>query len=239
MVSCGDANSTTTVQTGSINAPQSHTDVLTYHNDILRTGQNLTETTLTPANVNSASFGKLFSVSVDGKVDAQPLYVSQVNIPVQGVRSVVYAATEHDSVYAFDSTSGSVFWQTPLLGTGESPSDDRGCGQVTPEIGITATPVIDLSAGLHGTIYVLSMSRDSAGNYHHRLHGLDITTGQEEFGGPVEIAAAFPGSGDNSSNGQVVFDAKQYHSRPGLLMLNGMVYTGGVRTATYVRTQAG
>ena len=205
--------------------PQTSTNVLTYHNDMARTGQNLTETILTHANVNSASFGKLLTISVDGKVDAQPLYVSQLAIAGQ-THPVVFAATEHDSVYAIDANNGSVLWHVTLLAAGESPSDDHGCGQVTPEIGATATPVIDLSAGPHGTIYTLGMSKDSSGNYHHRLHALDLATGQEEFGGPTEIAASYPGSGDNSSNGQVVFDPKQYKSRPGLLLLNGVVYTG-------------
>jgi hypothetical protein len=206
--------------------PQSTTNVLTYHNDIARTGQNLTETTLTHANLNSSSFGKLFSVPVDGRVDAQPLYVSQLVLAGQGVHSVVYAATENDSVYAIDANTGAVLWRVILLAAGETSSDDRGCGQVTPEIGITATPVIDLTAGPHGSIYLLTMSKDQRGNYHHRLHALDITTGQEEFAGPMEIAATYPGSGDNSSNGQVVFDPKQYKSRPSLLLLNGVVYTG-------------
>ena len=129
--------------------------MLTYHNDIARTGQNLTETTLTHAGLNSSSFGKLFSVPVDGKVDAQPLYVSRLVFAGQDVHSVVYAATEHDSVYAIDAISGAVLWRAMLLAAGETPSDDRGCGQVTPEIGITATPVIDLTAGPHGTIYML------------------------------------------------------------------------------------
>jgi outer membrane protein assembly factor BamB len=218
MASCG-GHSTTNTPTGPTSTPQTHTNVLTYHNDTLRTGQNTTETTLTPANVNSASFGKLFSVSMDGKVDAQPLYVSQLTIAGQGIRSVVYAATEHDTVYAFDARNGTIYWHTSLLGAGETPSDDRSCGQVVPEIGITATPVIDLTAGSQGAIYVLAMSLDAAGGYHHRLHALDITTGQEESGAPVEIAATFAGSGDNSSNGQVVFDPKQYKSRSGLLLL--------------------
>src|SRR5450755_1004949 len=226
MAGCGGSVSTTTVQAAPSSTPQSHTNVLTYHNDILRTGQNLTETVLTPVNVNSSSFGKLLSVPVDGKVDAQPLYVSQLNMPGQGFRAVMYVATEHDSVYALDATSGALFWRTTLLGARESLSDDRSCGQVVPEIGITATPVIDLSAGPHGAIYLLAMSRDMTGGYHHRLHALDTTTGQEEFGAPLEIAAAVPGFGDNSSNGQVIFDAKQYKSRPGLLLLNGAVYTG-------------
>jgi outer membrane protein assembly factor BamB len=206
--------------------PQTPTNVLTYHNDIARTGQNLTETVLTPTNVNSLSFGKLLSVSVDGKVDAQPLYVSQVVVAGQGTHSVVYAATEHDSVYAIDANSGQVLWRVTLLAAGETTSDDRGCGQVTPEIGITATSVIDLTAGPHGTIYVLAMSKDTSSNYHHRLHALDITTGQEEFAGPTEVAPRYPGFGDNSSSGQVIFDPKQYKTRPGMLLLNGVVYTG-------------
>jgi outer membrane protein assembly factor BamB len=206
--------------------PQTPTNVLTYHNDIARTGQNLTETVLTPTNVNSLSFGKLLSVPVDGKVDAQPLYVSQVVMVGQGTHSVVYAATEHDSVYAIDANSGDVLWRVTLLAPGETTSDDRGCGQVTPEIGITATPVIDLTAGPHGTIYVLGMSKDTSSNYHHRLHALDITTGQEEFAGPTEVAPRYPGAGDNSSSGQVIFDPKQYKTRPGMLLLNGVVYTG-------------
>jgi hypothetical protein len=223
---CGNSSSTGATSPPTTSTPQAHTNVLTYRNDTFRTGQNLTETALTPSSVNSSSFGKLFSVSMDGKVDAQPLYVSQLTMPGSGSRPVVYAATEHDSIYAFDASSGQVFWHVSLLGTGESPSDDRGCGQVTPEIGITATPVIDLSAGAHGTIYLLAMSKDEAGSYHQRLHALDVTTGMEEFGAPVEIAASFPDSGDNSTNGQMVFDPKQYKSRPGLLLLNGVVYTG-------------
>lgn len=204
----------------------SQTNVLTYHNDNARTGQNLSETILTDASVNSSSFGKLFSVPTDGKVDAQPLYVSAVPIPAAGIRNVVYAATENDSVYAFDADSGNLYWQVSLLGAGETASDSRSCGQVTPNIGITGTPVIDLTAGPNGTIYLVAMSKDGSGNYHQRLHALNITTGAEEFSGPVEVQASYPGSGDNSSGGKVIFDAKQYKARPGLLLLNGMVYIG-------------
>jgi hypothetical protein len=200
-------------------------NILTYHNDKLRTGQNLSETILTKQNVKSSSFGKLFTVPMDGKVDAQPLYMSAVPIPGHGSHNVVFAATEHDSVYAFDAENGTVYWHVSLLNSGETPSDDLGCGQVTPEIGITATPVIDPAVGPHGTIYFLAMSKDASGNYYHRLHALNITTGAEEFGGPVAVQATYPGTGDNSSNGQVIFDAKQYNSRPGLLLLNGIVYT--------------
>lgn len=201
------------------------TNVLTYRNDNMRTGQNLSETLLTPRNVNAAMFGKLFVLPADGKVDAQPLVVSGLNLPGQGIHNVVFVATEHDSIFAFDADTGSKYWQVSLLGSSETTSDDRGCSQVVPEIGITATPVIDLGAGPHGTLYTLAMSKDSRGGYHHRLHALDLRTGTEEFNGPVEIEAAYPGTGDNSSNGSVVFDAKQYKSRPGLLLANGVVYT--------------
>ncbi|MDQ2841431.1 MAG: RICIN domain-containing protein [Acidobacteriota bacterium] len=201
------------------------TNILTYHNDNARTGQNTAETILTPGTVESTSFGKLLNVALDGKVDAQPLYVSGVRIPGNGSHNVVFAATEHDSVYAFDANSGRIFWRVTLLQTGETASDSRNCGQITPEIGITATPVIDLSAGPHGTIYLVAMSKDGTGHYYQRLHALDLTTGMEQFGGPQTIQATYPGSGANSSNGRVIFDPKQYKDRPGLLLLNGVVYT--------------
>jgi hypothetical protein len=142
-----------------------------------------------------------------------------------GVHNVLYVATEHGSVYGVDADSGAALWQVSTLATGETPSDDHGCGQVTPEIGITATPVIDPKAGVHGTIYVIAMSKDGSGNYHQRLHALDVTTGVEEFGGPHEIQASFPGSGDNSSGGNVIFAPGQYEERVGLLLMNGVVYT--------------
>lgn len=205
-------------------------DVVTYHYDNLRTGQNQSETMLTPANVNSTKFGKLGAFAVDGKVDAQPLYLSAVAMPNVGTKNVLYVATEHDSVYAFDADSisgnaGAFLWKVSLLGASEVPSDDLGCGQVTPEIGATATPVIDRTRGPHGAIYVTAMSKDSSGNYFQRLHALDLTTGAELFGGPVAIHATYPGTGDNSSNGSVVFDPKQYVERPGLLQIGGTIYT--------------
>ena len=160
-------------------------DVLTWHNDNARTGQNLSETILTPANVNFNQFGKLFVVPTDGQVYAQPLYVFNLTIPGKGVHNVVYIATEHDTVYACDADNGVVLWQVSLLKAGETPSDNRGCSQITPEIGITATPVIDRNAGLNGTIYVAPMSKDSSGNYFQRLHALDLVTGAEQSGSPV------------------------------------------------------
>lgn len=201
-------------------------DVVTYHYDNTRTGQNLSETTLTLANVNSTSFGKKGEFTVDGKVDAQPLYLSQITVSGQK-KNVLYAATEHDSVYAFDADAingltSSFLWKVSLLGSGETTSDTRGCGQVTPEIGITATPVIDRS---RNAIYVIAMSKDSSGNYFQRLHALDLSTGQELLNGPITIRATYPGTGDNSTAGTVVFDAKQYKDRAGLLQIGGTIYT--------------
>jgi hypothetical protein len=201
------------------------TAVLTFHNDNARTGQNLNETILAPGNVNSARFGKLFTIAIDGKVDAQPLYLPNVNTPAHGTHNILYVASEHGTVYGLDADNGSVLWQVSTLLPGEKPSDDRRCSQVTPEIGVTATPVIDPSVGAHGTIYIVAMSKDSSKNYHQRLHALDVATGAEQFGGPKEIQAAFPGKGDNSSGGKVIFDPKQYEERAGLLLVDGTLYT--------------
>ena len=198
-------------------------DVLTYHNTNSRTGLNSAETTLTLTNVNSTSFGKLFTLTVDGLVDAEPLYLSAV--PVQGTtHNVLIVATENDSVYAFDADTGSQLWHISTLKSGEVPSDDRGCGQVTPEIGITSTPVISRPKGSNGVIYAVAMSKDSSGNYHQRLHALDATTGNELYKGPVDITAQYPGTGDNSSGGFVIFDPAQYKERSGLLLQGGEVY---------------
>jgi len=222
-------NITSSVATLTVNASTggSSIDVITYHYDNLRTGQNVNEMTLTPANVNVNSFGKLGEFAVDGLVDAQPLLVSNLAIPNKGTKNVLYAVTEHDSIFAFDAdsitaTGGTVLWQATALLSGETTSDNRGCGQVTPEIGITSTPVIDRG---RNAIYLVAMSKDSKGNYYQRIHALDLTTGQELFGGPTTIQATFPGTGDNSSNGNVVFDPKQYKERPGLLEVNGTIYT--------------
>jgi hypothetical protein len=209
----------------SVLLPATAQDVLTYHNDNARTGQNLHETVLNLTNVRSNTFGRLFTISVDGKVDAQPLYASAVSVPAKGTHNVLVVATEHDSVYALDADTGTVLWRVSLLKLGETTSDDRGCDQVQPEIGVTSTPVIDRLGGPHGTIFVVAMSKDGTGNYFQRLHALDLTTGQEEFSGPVDIQPVFPGTGDNSMGGKVVFDPKQYKERAGLLLLNHVVYT--------------
>jgi hypothetical protein len=200
-------------------------EVTTYQYDNTRAGVNQQETTLTPANVNSAMFGKIGFFPTDGLVDGQPLYLSQVTIANKGTHNVVYTVTENDSVYAYEADHGNILWQVSLLATGETPSDDRGCTQVTPEIGITSTPVIDRSLGPNGAIYTVAMSKDSSGGYIQRVHALDITTGAELFGGPVVVQATFPGTGANSSNGSVIFDPAQYKERAGLTLSNGVVYT--------------
>jgi hypothetical protein len=195
-------------------------DVTTYKNDLNRSGQNPAESTLTLANVASSTFGLMRLLPVDGRVDAQPLYLSALSV-AGGTFNTVFVATEHDSVYAFDSDSGAILWQVSLLGKAEMPSDARGCNQVVPEIGITSTPVIDRTAGAHGTIYVVAMSIDSGSNYHQRLHALDVATGAELLNGPIDISASFPVSGTATSS----FDAKSYEERAALLLSNGTIYT--------------
>jgi outer membrane protein assembly factor BamB len=200
-------------------------EVLTWHNDNARTGQNLGETFLTPANVNSTTFGKVGFLPVEGKVDAQPLFVANVPVSGRGTRNVLYVATEHDSVYAFDADTGTVFWQVSLLGAGEVPSDDHGVDAVTPEIGITSTPVVDRTRGPNGALYAVAMSKNAAGGYFQRIHALDIATGAELFSGPTTIQAKYPGNGEYSYQGNVYFDPAQYKERSALLLSNGVVYT--------------
>lgn len=200
------------------------TDVLTYHNDNARTGQALHEEILTPANVNTNHFGKLWVLATDGKVDAQPLYAAGVSIPGLGQHNVLVVVTEHDSVYAFDADTTNILWSVSLLGSGESPSDDRGCGQVTPEMGITATPVIDRQLGSNGTIFVVAMSKNGSSTYFQRIHALDLATGADRVPA-VTVAASYPGTGDNSNGTNIVFDPAQYKERPGLLLLNNVIYT--------------
>jgi hypothetical protein len=227
VVSNSQGKATSSAATLTVNAPPpATTDVLTYHNDIARTGQNLTETTLTTSNVTSAAFGKLGFYPVDGLVDAEPLYASSVPVPSNGTHDLLIVPTENDSVYAFDAASGATIWQITTLATGETPSDNRGCGQVTPEIGVTSTPVIDRSQGPNGAVYVVAMSKDGSGDYHQRLHALDLALGTELFNGPVDIEATYPGTGDNTNGTSVVFDPKQYKERAALLLLNGVIYTG-------------
>jgi hypothetical protein len=219
----GGANSTSPAPppSGGGTPPPATADFVTYKNDISRTGQNLSESVLTPANVNSSSFGLLRFLSTDGKVDAQPLYLSALT--VQGAtHNVVLVATENDTVYAFDADSGAVLWKVSLLGSGESPSDMvDACDQTTPTIGVTATPVIDRAAGAHGTLFVVSMSKTTAtATYHQRLHALDVTTGAELLNGPAEISASYPIVG-----GTMTFAPEAYQERAALLLSQGTIYT--------------
>jgi hypothetical protein len=208
--------------------PSPLVNVLTQHNDNFRTGQNTQEALLTPANVNSGQFGKLFSLAVDGQVYAQPLYVSNLAI-AGGTHNVVFVATEHDSVYAFEADSGAQLWKASMVdgahgvpsGTSETTinSADVQCDDINPQYGITATPVIDLNTN---TIYVEAKSKTvgmggAGGDFFHRLHALDMTTGNEKFSGPVVIGG---------TSGGVTFDPFFHHSRPGLLLMNGKVYIG-------------
>ena len=213
---------TSTAATLTVTAATS-TDVLTYHNDDLRSGQNLTETILTLTTVNSTQFGLLRVLPADGLVDGQPLIAS--NLSVNGtLHDVVYIVTENDSVYSYDANSGATLGHVSVLGSEETPSDNRGCTQVTPQIGITSTPVIDRSAGPNGTVYVVAMSKDASGHYYQRLHALDLATLAERPNSPVAIQATYPGTGNNST-GTTSFAPAQYEERAGLLLVNGTVYT--------------
>ena len=198
-------------------------NVTTYHNDNARDGWNASETTLTPQNVNFNTFGKLRELPVDGKVDAEPLYVSGLSIAGQ-THNVLIVVTENASAYAFDADTGTQLWKVSALGTNETTSDDHGCGQITPQIGITDTPVIDRANGPNGTVFFVAMSKDASSNYHQRLHALDLTTGAELQGSPSEIQASFPGNGYGSTNGTQVFEPGQYAERVGLLLMNSQVY---------------
>ena len=208
-----------------LSAPaRAQVDVTTFHNDAARTGQNLQETVLGPANVNSAQFGKLFSVPVDGVLYAQPLYLSAVAI-AGGTHNVLYVASEHDSVYAIDADSGTVYKQVSLIPAGGatvSSSADLSCGDLVPEVGITGTPVID--AGTN-TLYVVAKSK-VGGVIVQYLHALDAATLTEKFGGPVLIEAALPGTGYDAVKGSVIFNPTRENQRAALLLDQGHVVIG-------------
>jgi hypothetical protein len=225
------------------------TSVLTYHNDLARSGANLAETTLTHANVNSAAFGKLFSYSVDGYVYAQPLYEPNVALSDRSVHNIVFVATQHDSVYAFDANNndptqgGGLLWRDsfidPVNGITTVPAADTETNDIVPEVGITGTPVIDASSG---ALYVVTKTKEVRGDGNHyvqTLHALDITTGKEMYGGPAVLAdtlyrggdnyqflvgASVPGTGAGNLNGVVPFNALRENQRSALALVNGVVY---------------
>jgi hypothetical protein len=201
--------------------------VITYHNDGYRTGLNPQEIQLKPTNVNKSSFGKLFTQPVDGQVYTQPLYVPHLPI-AGGIHNVVFVATEHDSVYAFDADSYQVpLWHVtfldPSAGITTVSKEDAGyCKQIEPEIGVTDTPVIDLSTN---TIYMVAMTKQLSGEgdrFFQELHALDLTTGAEKFGGPCTIQASVPGTGDGAAAD--VLNPRSYKTRSGLALVNGVVY---------------
>jgi uncharacterized protein (TIGR03437 family) len=207
-------------------------NVLTYQYDNTRAGGNVSEYSLTKTNVSAKTFGKLFVFPVDGYVYGQPLYLANVAVSGKGTHNVVFVATEHDSVYAFDADSNtgansSPLWQTSFLnaagGVNSVPYGDTGCTQIEPEIGITGTPAIDPATN---TMYLVAMTKEGSGNalsYVQRLHALDVTTGAERPGSPVVIQATYPGTGEGGTT--LTFEPKNYKQRPGLLLLNGTVYT--------------
>lgn len=210
-------------------------DVLTYHNNNARTGLNPDETTLAPQNVNASSFGLLRNLPVDGQVYAQPLYVSSEPVfsagQFQGLHNLLIVATEHDSVYAFDADSGALYWQVSLLGAGEVPSDPiQNCQDLFPELGVTATPVIDRNLGPQGTLFVLAMSASPDFVSHfERIHAIDLSTGQEVLA-PVLIQASYPDPGGQGPNfdpgtGRIIFDPTTSRGRAALVLANGNIYT--------------
>ncbi len=225
LFACGGGNTITTPPPPPPPPAPDYAGVLMHHNDLGSTGQNLNETVLTPANVNQTLFGKLFSYPLDGAAYAQPLYVS--NVPIAGgTHNVVYVATQHDTVDAFDADGGASapFWSMNFTnasaGITTVPGTDLGVGGVFAEVGITGTPVI---SGKAGTLFVVAMTKEN-GQYFHKLHALDITNGKERPNSPVTIQPSVAGSGIGSSGGQIAFQSLYQLQRSALLLLNGTVY---------------
>jgi hypothetical protein len=213
-----------------IGLPAGAQSVTTSQYDNARSGANRFETALTPRNVNVRHFGKLFTLKVDGDVYSQPLFLTGLDIPGKGRHDVLFVATEHDSVYAFDAYGHPVspLWRVTFLRKGVTtvPADDVQCPFIEPEVGITSTPVIDEDTG---TLYVLARTKEQTGSprpahYTQRLHALAVTTGVEKFGGPVAIKATINGKGTGNQSGKVEFDPLRENPRASLLMANGSVY---------------
>jgi hypothetical protein len=205
--------------------------VFTYHNNLSRDGTNVQEYALTPQTVNPATFGKLFSCSLDGAAYTQPLWMPNLNIG-GAKHNVIFVGTEHNSAYAFDADTSpcSQIWYVNLLdathgGTaGETPVPAGHVipfQQIQPEIGVTGTPVIDPASA---TLYVASTSEDPTGSFHPRLHALDLTSGREKFGSPIDVSASVPGTGYDSSGGIVSFNPQKQFQRSALALANGIVY---------------
>lgn len=193
-----------------------------YHNDDARTGQNLNETVLTTGNVNETQFGKLFSYPVDGQIYGEPLYVPGVSVPGQGLHNVVYVVTENDSVYAFDADGAvtALLWQVNFLTNGQqtlSDTDIGGCANITPQVGITSTPVIDPASN---SIFVVARTKLISGSsttYYQTLYSLDITTGTILQSTQIQASVS-------SAKGTVTFNPQTQNQRSGLFLLNGVVY---------------
>src|SRR5436190_9270952 len=207
-------------------SPLAQVNVLTYHNNNARTGDNTNETLLTLANVNTNTFGKLFKYTVDGYVYAQPLYISQLNVQGQGVHNALFIATQHDSVYAFDADGAGQLWKMNLGISAVTPKGDFGTRynggkytDITNEVGITGTPVIDLPSG---TLYVDTFTHEGS-SYFHRMHAINITNGTEKVP-PVTVDASYPGVGVQTTGGRVIFAAKQQLQRTALTLAGGIVY---------------
>jgi hypothetical protein len=227
VVSNAAGSTTSNAATLNVNSLSSSMNVLTYHNDNYRSGQDLNETVLTPQNVNTNTFGVLFSVSVDGAVYTQPLYLADVSVLGNGTHNMVYVATEHDSVYGFDAdSSGPPLWQVsfidPANGITTLSTSDVSCTAISPEVGITGTPVIDPTSG---TLYVVARTKEN-GTFVQRLHALDVASGAEKFGGPVTIQATVSGTGSGSVGGLLSFNPQLEGQRAALLEQNGLIYIG-------------
>ena len=215
-----------------ISAASAQVSVTTYHYDNFRSGANFHEPILTPGNVNSNSFGKLFSQKVDGQIYAQPLFMPGAAITGKGTHNVVFVATENDSVFAFDANSNkgknaAPLWHAALADKTKSveavPSSDTDCGDINPQVGITGTPVIDPASG---TLYVVAKTKEfsqGTAQYHQRLHALDVGSGAEKFGGPFDIDASVPGNCYPNQNGRVVFSALRQNQRAGLVLHNDIL----------------
>jgi hypothetical protein len=203
-------------------------DVLTYHNDAARDGVQSAETTLTTANVVTATFGKLYRFQVDGFLYAGPLFTGGLGMPDGNLHDVVFAATAHGTIYAFDADnlnpSAGYLWKQSMFATGEAAvlTSDYGCNDTTPESSLLGTPVIDRSTG---TLYVVSTEKITASStFTQKIHAISLIDGTEKFGGPTVITATYPGTGDGAVSGVLTFDALKQNQRPALLLANGSVW---------------